>query len=407
MKFGLNQTDMEQRIDMNRLRTERLQKAERALAQSEADALVLFDCNNVRYVTSTWLGEWCRDKLMRYAVLVPGQKPYLFDFGSAVPHKKQMCPWLDERVYPSSTTMRGAMPPASKIEHEVIDFLVSTLHEAGLKNCRVGVDMLEVKIMDGLQRAGFTIVDGQEVMLEARKIKTRDEITLLEYAAATVDAAYSEVVRNLRAGIRENELVALVNEVCYRLGCDQVEAVNCISGPRCDPHPHNFADRLILPGEFVYMDVITAFCGYRTCYYRTFHVGKASQAEHDAYKQCYEWLYKSIEKVKPGATTREICEVWPKAQDFGYKDEAHAFALQFGHGIGLSVWEYPVISRRVSIDNPMPIEKDMTFALETFCCASKDGKGGAARLEEMLVVTDDGCRIITHYPIEELICVDP
>src|SRR6185369_16411191 len=99
-------------------------------------------------------------------------------------------------------------------------------------------------IMNGLQKAGFTIVNGQRIMTTARVIKTEDEITLLEYAAATVDAGYSEIIRMLRAGIRENELVAKMNDVCYRLGCDHVEAVNCISGPRTHPHPHNFADRL-------------------------------------------------------------------------------------------------------------------------------------------------------------------
>jgi len=406
MKFGLNQTDIEQRLDMDKLRRERLQKAERALRESDADALLLFDVNNIRYVTSTWLGEWARDKLMRYAILIPGSQPYLFDFGSAVAHKKMMCPWIADTVYPSSSTMRGTIPEETGLEKEIIDFLVETLKSKGLKKCKIGIDMAEIPIVNGLQAHGFTLVNGQRIMLEARRVKTDEEITLLEYAAATVDAAYSEVVRNLRAGIRENELVAIVNDVCYRLGCDQVEAVNCISGPRCSPHPHNFADRLLRPGEFVYMDVITAFLGYRTCYYRTFHIGKANQAAHDAYKQTYDWLYASIDKVRPGTDTAEICKVWPKAQEFGYQDEAHAFALQFGHGIGLSVWEFPVISRRVSLDTPMPIEKNMTFALETFC-PTNDGTNGAARLEEMCVVIENGCRVITKYPIEELICVDP
>ena len=406
MKFGLNQTDVEQRIDFNRLREQRLQKAQASLAASEADALLLFDVNNVRYTTSTWLGEWARDKLMRYAIVLPDAQPLLFEFGSAVQHKRIMCPWIGETTYPSSSTMRGSIPAEVGIEHEIIDVLIDTLKQHGLSKGRIGVDVMDVPVMQGLLQNGFNIVDGQRVMLEARRVKTEDEITLLEYSAATVDAGYSNIVHNLRAGVRENELVAIMNDTLYRLGADHVEAVNCISGPRCHPHPHNFSDRLIRPGEMIYMDVISAFCGYRTCYYRTFHVGKATQAARDAYKQCYEWLYAAIDQVKPGNTTRDICETFPTAQQMGIENEALAFALQFGHGIGLSVWEYPVISRRVSMEHPMPIEEGMTFALETYCPA-KDGSSAAARIEEMCVVTDTGCRVITKYPCDELIEVAP
>lgn len=405
MKFGLNQTDIEQRINFERLRRERLEKAQKSLADSDVDALLLFDMNNVRYTTSTWLGEWARDKLARYAIVTSEGKPLLFDFGSAVAHKKLYCPWIADSVYPTSSAMRGSVPRECGFDKEIMDFLVSTMKERGLSRCKIGVDILEVPIMEGLQANGFTIVDGQRIMLEARRIKTEDEIHLLEYSAATVDAGYSAVVRNLRAGIRENELVAIMNDVLYRLGADHVEAVNCVSGPRCSPHPHNFSDRLIRPNEMVFMDVISAFCGYRTCYYRTFYVGKPSPAVLDAYKQCYDWLYAAIDQVKPGNTTADICKVYPTAKELGFESEASAFALQFGHGIGLSVWEYPVVSRRISMENPMSLEEGMVFALETYCAAN-DGSG-AARIEEECVVTKNGCRIITKYPCKELVCVEP
>src|SRR5215210_4227315 len=155
-------------------------------------------------------------------------------------------------------------------------------------------------------------------MLNARELKSPDEIALLQHASGMVDAAYDELYRFLRPGVRENELVALVNKVLYELGSDEVEAVNAVSGERCSPHPHVFADRLIRPGDQAYFDIIHAFNGYRTCYYRTFTVGSATQAQIDAYKQCREWIDASIHAVKPGATTRAIALLWPKAQDFGF-----------------------------------------------------------------------------------------
>jgi Xaa-Pro aminopeptidase len=405
MDFGTMAVDSEQRVDYDRLRRDRVDKAERAMADAGVDALMVFDPNNVRYLTSTFLGEWSRDKLARYSIMPRGQEPLLFDFGSAVAAKKKSCPWIAERVYPTSSWMRGSVPREAGFQEEFMDFLLDTLREQGLTGAKIGIDLIDITLLELLQKEDITLVDGQDIMLEARRVKSWDEIQLLDGAASMVDAAYGHVVANLRAGIRENELVALINDVLYRLGSDQVEAVNVVSGPRCSPHPHYFTDRIIRPDETVFLDIMHSYNGYRTCYYRTFQVGRATQPLRDAYKQCYDWLYASIDQVKPGNTTADIAASWPDATSFGFASEAAAFGLQFGHGIGMSIWEKPVISRRFSLDNPTPLEPGMVFALETYCAAT-DGSG-AARIEEEIVVTEDGHKILTRYPCDELICVTP
>ena len=141
--------------------------------------------------------------------------------------------------------------------------------------------------------------------------------------------------------------------------------------------------------------------GYRTCYYRTFVVGSGSRAQGEAYKRCRFFLDDAIARVKPGATTTEVAARLPLANEFGFEDEEAAFALQFGHGIGLSIWEKPVISHLVSLDPPEVLQEGMVFALETFWPAS-DG-WSAARIEEEVVVTADGCEVITRFPAEELL----
>lgn len=200
--------------------------------------------------------------------------------------------------------------------------------------------------------------------------------------------------------MKENECVGLVNKVLYDLGSEFVEGVNAISGERCNPHPHVYTDRVLRPGDPAYFDILHSYMGYRTCYYRTFVIGSASQAQLDAYVRCREMLDEAIDLIKPGVTTGDIVEIWPKAQDFGFADEEAAFALQFGHGVGLSIWEKPVFSRLVSLDHPEPIEQGMVFALETFWPAA-DG-WSAARIEEQLVVTSDGCEVMTRFPAEQL-----
>ncbi|HEU0180882.1 MAG TPA: M24 family metallopeptidase, partial [Agromyces mariniharenae] len=234
-----------------------------------------------------------------------------------------------------------------------------------------------------------------------RRIKTSDEIRLLTQACSMVDAAYEDLYRFLRPGVRENEAVGLVAKTLYDLGSEYVEGVNAISGERCSPHPHVFSDRLIRPGDPAFFDILHSYNGYRTCYYRTFAVGSASSAQRDAYTRAREYMDRAIALVRPGATTADIVEVWPEAQEFGFADEEAAFALQYGHGVGLSIWEKPIFSRLVSLDHPEVLEEGMLFALETYWPAS-DG-WGAARIEEEVVVTADGCEVITKFPAEELL----
>jgi Xaa-Pro aminopeptidase len=191
-----------------------------------------------------------------------------------------------------------------------------------------------------------------------------------------------------------------VNKVLYELGSEHVEGVNAISGERCSPHPHIFSDRVMRPGDPAYYDILHSYMGYRTCYYRTFVLGSASQAQVDAYKRCRYYLDAAINVIKPGVTTADVVKLWPKAEEFGFANEEACFALQYGHGVGLAIWEKPVFSRLVSFDSPQVIEEGMVFALETFWPAS-DG-WSAARIEEQLVVTKDGVEVITRFPAEEL-----
>ena len=293
------------------------------------------------------------------------------------------------------------MHPNSQQAEAVADKVYEVLASHGLQNEPIGVDIIELPVLFALQAKGIQVVDGQQIFLEARRIKTADELTLLTSAASMVDAAYEKLYEFLRPGVKENEIVGLVSKVLYDLGSEHVEGVNAISGERCSPHPHVFSDRLIRPGDPAFFDILHSYMGYRTCYYRTFAVGSASPAQRDAYRICREYMDRAIALVKPGATTADIVAVWPKAEEFGFANEEAAFALQYGHGVGLSIWEKPIFSRLVSFDNPEVLEAGMVFALETYW-PSKDG-WGAARIEEEIVVTETGCEVITKFPAEELL----
>lgn len=393
--------DFEERVNFDRLRTYRLKRARAALETSELGALLCFDVNNVRYITSTQIGEWVRDKVCRYALLARGGEPTLWDFGSAALHHRLHAPWLQpENSRAGMLGLRGSVAPDAGLMDAAATELKGLLDDAGVGDEPVGVDIAEVPMLFALQRAGINVVDGQQAMLDARQIKSTDEITLLSMSAAMVDGAYQLISEILKPGIRENQVVAAANEFLYGAGSDDVEAINAVSGERCSPHPHNFSDRMIRPGDQAFFDIIQSYNGYRTCYYRTFGVGRATTSQRDAYKRAREWIDAAIDLVKPGASTDALASVWPRAEEFGFAGEMEAFGLQFGHGLGLALHERPIVSRLTSLEHPITLEEGMVFALETYCPAS-DGFS-AARIEEEIVVTANGPRILTLFPADDL-----
>src|SRR5712664_2675969 len=398
--YGLMSVDWEERVNVERLRSERLARIKKLLKESELGALLCFDMGNIRYITATHIGTWAMDKLARFTLLPQDDEPIMWDFGSAARHHQLYCPWLGERSRAGISTLRGTMTPEMGRAENVAKKIRIELEMRGLHKEPLGIDIIELPVLFALEREGIKVVDGQQLMSDARVIKTQDEISLLNTSAMMVDAAYDELYRAMKPGMRENEAVGLVSKVLYDLGSEYVEAVNAISGERCNPHPHVFSDRVLRPGDPVYYDILHSYMGYRTCYYRCFTIGYASHAMIDAYKRCREYLDAAISLVRPGRTTGEIASVWPKAQEFGFPDEEAAFALQYGHGIGLAIWEKPVISRLVSLEHSYEIKPGMVFALETFW-PSKDG-WSAARIEEEVVVTPTGHEVITRFPAEQL-----
>src|SRR6266513_1109307 len=191
----------------------------------------------------------------------------------------------------------------------------------------LGLDVVEPTMLFELQKLGIEVRDGQQVMLQAREVKNIDELTLLNMASAMVDGVYQAIAEALKPGVKESEIVALAPSRLYQMGSDCVEAINSISGERCSPHPHNFTDRLIRPGDQAFFDVIQSFMGYRTCYYRTFNVGRATAAQVGAYKKAREWMDEAIALIKPGVATDRIARAFPKAQEIGFESEMAAFGL--------------------------------------------------------------------------------
>ena len=398
---GLMAVDWEQRVDFDRLREYRVARVRQALDATDLGAILLFETSNIRYLTSTHIGYWAFNKGERYALVTRTGEPRIWDFGSAAKaHRLQHPKMNPDYSIGGNTGLQGAIGPAVGLQARAAKEIAAVLRDEGVADMPLGVDMSETSVFLALQDAGITVRDGQQLMMSAREIKSDDEIMLLTQACAMVDGVYQDIYEALKPGIRESDIVALAHRRLFEMGSEFVEAVNSIAGERCSPHPHVFSDRLIRPGDQAYFDIIHVYNGYRTCYYRTFVVGRATQSQRDAYKQAREWMDAAIQLVRPGAMTDEIARVWPKAEEFGFPSEMEAFGLQFGHGVGVGLHERPIISRLNSLEDPVKLKEGMLFALETYAPAS-DGRS-AARIEEEVVLTAEGPKIITLFPAEEL-----
>ena len=271
--------DYEERVDFGRLRPYRMARAKAALEASECGAFLLFDFYNIRYTTQTWIGGALGDKMIRYALLLRATATRSCGTSGRRCGTTSCTP----SGCPRSTTVPGSWAFAARSPRRGADAGrghrdQGPADEAGVAGEPLGIDIVEPPFLFELERQGIGVRDAQQAMLDARVIKSPDEIMLLNQAAAMVDGVYQDIADVLKPGVRENEIVALANKRLYELGSDQVEAVNAISGERCNPHPHNFTDRIIRPGDQAFFDIIHSFNGYRTCYYRTFGVGSATPA---------------------------------------------------------------------------------------------------------------------------------
>jgi len=398
---GMMQVDYEQRIDFDRMRQYKVDRIKKYMDQFNIECLLLFETGNKRYATSTAVASPEVDNMGRYAIVPRNGHPHIFGFGSEVKAEKLYCPWIKDHTFPAHSTMYGALPMAWKCYEAFLKDLDMVLanHKLDKGKTKIGVDIVESQIILALIQNGYTIGDGQNVMQYARAIKNEDEIMCLKHGAAIVDAAHHKIAQTLQPGAKETDLQAIASYEMHRLGAQWVHNVQVTSGNRTQPHPHLSSDRLIQPGDLVFIDIVLLFNGYHTCYYRCFCCGKPSEKQKEIHKRCLAYQQAGLAAVKPGVTTADITAVWPKCDEMGFASEVECFGLQYGHGIGVGLWEFPIISRLYSIDHPVEIEPGMVFALETYQGEGSDG----VRLEDEVVVTETGTEIITKFPTDELI----
>ncbi len=409
--FGITGLDWQQRINWDRLRTYRLERAREMMKKHGFGAMLCMYDENVRYITGTLTPGWNRLKPgLRYAILCGDGDPVLFEQGDIGAQVERHTPWIPpENIRYSYAWIKGAAGPASKQQvTKFTDAIKEEMARHGVAGEKLGVDFIDINMMKHFEEEGLSWDDGMSPMMAARAVKHEDEQNCSRIVGAIGDAAHWATMKFLEPGVTENQVTAHIMKFLYDIpGMEDVEDVIVSSGPNTWPNWRNFSDRIIQPGDITFMDLAAlTWNGYKSCYYRTYCVGREpTQKMKDIYAEALDWLYASMEAVKVGATTRDIALKWPSAKEtWGYEEEDQAAANLWGHGLGLAQYDPPVISRIWSLDHPLEIEAGMVFALETQHGIPFEF---GVRIEEMVIVHDDDVEIISNFPVNQITVVDP
>ncbi len=395
--FGLEQFELEERINLPRLRKERLGKLQAKMKEEGLGALLLYDPQNIRYATATHLWPlFDAVTFFRYAIVPIEGEPILFELpGVEFQRAKLFRPWVANKMKPSISPQFSGPAEEMMIKRWSED-IISTLRKEKLLEGRIGVDRLSLGMYKALEKSGLEVVDAWQSIYAATMVKTEDEIQLLKQTATVVDGAFHIIKENMRPGVRERDLMALAEEEVIRGGCEYVYII--IVSSNTNPYLRMSTDKPIRQNDLVVCDLnVGGIDGYHNDYTRTFLCGaKATEDQKSLYKECYENLHKPISKLRAGVSTAEVAEAFPVSEDDEHKSVS---LMQFGHGIGIHHYEPPIISRAYSIDYPIRLEENMFLSLETYT-GKKGGRQGV-RLEENLIVTETGSEIVSLYPHDE------
>jgi Xaa-Pro aminopeptidase len=410
---GTQAVDWEERIDVKRLHEERKEKALERMRETGLGSMLLIDDPNVRYVTG--LAMTGGSGADHYTLLTEDGSIVHWDTADHASNQRFNCPWLDDIRY--AVPGLGNVPRASGRDSardwlvgKMADLVVEAMEEYGVATEPMGIDVANQGLVSKFEERGVDVRarECSQVMEDARKIKTRDEIECLRMVAAICEAGFQQITENARVGKRESEVWGDAVRELWRHGAF-VGGGYLTSGPNTWPkHQANTTDRAIRPGDLVYADFYNiGYLGYRSCYYRTFSMGEPTQAQRDAYETAVENLYDVLDRIEPGATTDEICEGFPDMEGehadwYGATDHWQMSTNHWAHGLGLQLYEVPMIWRGISPDHPIEIEEGMTMAVETMEPAENQG----VRVEEMIVVRENGPEVLSRWPVEEITVID-
>ncbi|MBI4491122.1 MAG: aminopeptidase P family protein [Deltaproteobacteria bacterium] len=403
LTFGGAAADWQERINMERMRQYRMERARKIMRKNGIPVLLEASTANIRYLTAL---RGFNYPMCRYVLFFVEHDPVMFEHDGYYHQMPDQAPWIKE-WRPARSWLTGA-PGLEACQDEAKQFAADIhreLESRGLLGEKLGLGGFDGIAREALTAAGIkNIADTRATMLEARSIKNQDEISCLKMAAAIVDGVWFRVWESLKPGRKDTDLATVASAAGYEYGAETAVPGGWRTGPTTFDRGFHQSSRIIQVGDLVYGSLCgLTYMGYGTCTYRTFIVGRPpTDKEKDWYKRLLDRINSIIEEIKPGKTTADAAKHFPPASTWGYKEEVELLASEIGHGIGLGTsggYDMPIINRLWSLKFPQVFEEGMTIAVE-----AREGETriGGVRLENMLVVTKDGAEIMDRFPRDEI-----
>jgi Xaa-Pro aminopeptidase len=400
LTFGTAIADWQERINVERMRTERADKARQVLKKHGVAAMLAARPENTRYLSGLRGAEFLPQ--LWYVLFFAEHEPVVYQHAGWYHNYPSEAPWIKHWRLARNWVNEGCGPEATEEEAKLFaEGIHRELAGRSLTGEKLAVVGFDGTAMQALSAKGLNIVKGWPLMLEATKTKTADEINCLKMAYAITDNAWTKTWELLKPGVSEVWVAQQAMLAAHEAGADTVPRGHIRTGPNSYDRGIDHTGRIVQHGDLAY----TAYCGvgymgYHTCYYRTFSVGKQPERKvQDWYKALIDRMDAVIDAIKPGATTADAAKHFPPASKWGYKDEAELLTMEIGHGIGMHHYGYPIINRQWSLEHPQVFEKGMTIAVE-----GREGEPGyGVRIEDAVVLTDNGAELIDHWPREEIL----
>lgn len=405
LTYGNQVSDWQERLNTDRMRRERAERAKRIMREHGIPALLDANSANIRYLTGL---KGFNYPMCRYTLFFADHDPIMYEHSGHFHQMPDQAPWITEwRPARAWLTAACGIEAAKDEARQFAADIRDELKSRGLLNEKIGFSAFDGIAREALTNAGVkNLIDFSLVMKEIRKIKTPDEIDCLKTAAAIVEGVWYRIWENAKPGVRDTDLSGIATKAGYDMGAESAPPGGWRSGPSTFDRGFHQSSRLLQTGDLLYGSLCgLTYQGYGTCTYRTFIVGrKPTSKEKDWYKRVKDSIDGVINAIKPGKTTADAAKHFPPASSWGYDEECEVLASEIGHGIGLTQgstnYDIPIINNQWSPRFPQVFEEGMTIAIE-----SREGETrvGGVRLENMVVVTKNGAEIMDHFPREEIL----
>jgi Xaa-Pro aminopeptidase len=416
LRYGLGNVDWQQRINWEDLRKRRVERANQFLAKYCIGAALVYNHDRKRYLTGVWNHPYERAIPGTFCLFVRDNGfPYVpVETHLDADRVTEDCPWLEgkllnehELLQPRLTRYRTdslLKEQYSTCARQVKELL----KKHNVADMPVSLDYGSPGLMHALEAEGLTVVDGSPWIDECGMVKFDEEIICMKMAASITEAGYGAVYRDVRVGMKENDVQGIMIKAIYEAGGEYEEGWVVNAGDRTNPRSFNWSDRPLRPREFLSLEACHVnWCGYKVCYDRTFMVGaEPSQLQREIYQTGVEMQARFEELLKPGVTTHELAEKRPRpGTNIKTAEQIKQWRATWSNhmgGMGIA-WDSAPYFYEKTEDPEVVLEENMTVAYHALFWA--EGEPGGIAIENTYVVTEDGCEALTKWPYEEIMVI--